>query len=92
MTLAEALEQVELEAGRTYRCRVNDKSVTVSVSTVEDAFLADPIREEDIVVMRDPPFELAEPKPYAIVKARPGGNFMPDIPEIPPDGDAKYAL
>lgn len=86
MTLAEALEQVELEPGRTYQCRVRGMVVELRVAPAgEKTLLSKPLCEEDI--MLDPWCELPQPEWGKTFKAKPGPRLMPDIPEIPRDDE-----
>ena len=80
ISLQEALKQVELRAGETYRCQVNGFQVEVRV-TAEDAEPDSLIPESDI--MLEPWVELPLPPGGIIVKAKPGKLPPPDIPEIP---------
>lgn len=75
MTLSEALEQVELEPGKTYRCSVRGMMVELQVR-------ADELRPCDLVPSDDW-VELPGPKPIARVKA----TYRADVsPMIPADG------
>lgn len=94
MTLAEALESVDLEPGRTYRCQVRGKAVEVRVGSAAEHGGAAPstkrlltkgLCEEDI--MLDAWCELPGPKPEFRVVVRPGGPLRPDRIEFPPEGD-----
>jgi hypothetical protein len=85
MTLAEALAQVDLEAGRTYDCVVNGKRVTVRVVPV--GTLGPSARYDESDVMLDPWCELpSQGKPIPNVKVR-WGKLPVDIPEIPQDDE-----
>ncbi len=80
--LAEALAQVDLEAGRVYRCRVRGRKVEVRVlEDVPAALLPGPLVEADI--MLDPWVEFPLPSGTLHVLARPGA-LPTDIPVIPP--------
>lgn len=93
MTLAEALESVDLEAGRTYRCRVRGLDVVMSVqpgrtsesdlSPAPRKLLTKELSEDDI--MLDAWCELPEPKWTRRVRTTRRERFMPDIPDIPRD-------
>lgn len=95
MTLAEALENVDLEPGQTYRCNARGHIVEVRVSsdaddegttaTARKRLLTKNLCDEDI--MLDAWCELPGPTPKFTVTARPGTRLMPDIPEIPRDED-----
>jgi hypothetical protein len=83
MTLAEALAQVDLEAGRTYDCVVNDKRITVCV--VPAGTIGPSARYDESDVMLDPWCELppqGRRVPAVNVKF---GKLPIDIPEIPQD-------
>jgi hypothetical protein len=91
MTLAEALEQVELEPGRTYQCSVRGMNVMLRVAPVgEKLLLSKPLCEEDI--MLDPWCELPQPRWGTTLKARPGPKLLPDAPQIPHDEDGANDL
>lgn len=82
LTIAEALEQVELEPGRIYSCQVRGHWVELRVLAPGE----DPkslIDESDI--MLDPWVELPPPTPTMRVVGRYGPLPPPDIPEIPTD-------
>jgi len=83
IALVDALAQVELEPGKTYRCQVNGHLVELRVLDGKPAGLAKPYSESD--VMLDPWVELPRPAPSTIVPARPGKPLRFDIPEIPED-------
>jgi hypothetical protein len=77
MTLAEALAQVHLEAGRTYDCEVNGQRVTVRVGIPSSAEPA--ARYDDSDVMIDPWTEF--PVPVGVpIQVRPGAPLLPDAP------------
>ncbi|MCI0357989.1 MAG: hypothetical protein L0211_05875 [Planctomycetaceae bacterium] len=81
MTLAEALSQVELEAGRTYDCVVNGKRVTVRV--VPAGAIAPSARYDESDVMLDPWCELpSQGKVIPNAKVR-WGELPVDIPVMP---------
>ncbi len=86
MPLADALAQVDLEAGRIYRCEVNGRKVEVRV--LEDAaalIRPAPLAENDI--MLDPWIELPLPPATFNGFATPG--ILPfDIPEIPTEEES----
>lgn len=84
MTLAEALEHVELEPGHTYQCHVRGMNVVLRVAPAgEKLLLSKPLCEEDI--MLDAWCELPEPGPKFKVRVKPGKPPLPDIPDIPRD-------
>lgn len=83
MTLAEALANVDLEAGRTYDCVVNGKRVTLQVTAPEANLPAARYDESD--VMLDPWIELpmqGTPIPNPRFQR---GELPLDIPEMPQD-------
>jgi len=85
MTLAEALSQVDLEAGRTYNCFVNGKTVTVKVAT--PSVIAPSARYDESDVMLDPWCELPQQGkeiPNVVVE---WGQLPLDIPEMPADDE-----
>jgi hypothetical protein len=84
-SLAEALNDVELETGRTYRCRVKEFWVELRVLGPATEPPATMIPELDLRL--DAWTELPEPSGGRIVSLRRGPPDLPDIPHIPPDGD-----
>ena len=84
LSLAEALEQVELEPGRIYSCRVKGHWVELRVLEpgVDPKSVVDP---SDI--MLDPWVELPPPTPTIRVLGRYGPLPPPDIPPMPTDGE-----
>jgi hypothetical protein len=85
MTLAEALANVELEAGKTYDCLVNGKHVTVHVTPASRISPAARYDESD--VMLDPWCELpSQGKPIPNVTFR-RGKLPVDIPPMPADDE-----
>ena len=86
VSLAEALEQVDLQAGKTYRCQVKGRIVLVRV--VDDSsLLAGVARLDESDVMLDPWAEFPMPTTGRLLQATPGQMPPPDIPEIPQDED-----
>lgn len=83
-TLAEALAEVDLEAGRVYHCQVKGRRVVVRVLGPAEAPTPSSYDESD--VMLDPWVEFPPPKPVVTVIARPGTLALPDVPYIPRDG------
>jgi hypothetical protein len=81
MPLAEALEQVELEPGNTYRCRVKGRWVEVRVLEAGSPRLAKPFAEADVFL--DPWVELPSPPATGRCRARSGGQMHFDIPSLP---------
>jgi len=85
LSLAEALRQVDLEAGRVYRCHVKDKWVELRVVGPEESSPLSTYHESD--VMLDPWIEFPHPKSGIRLRAKPGTLPLPDVPEIPTDDD-----
>ena len=82
MTLAEALAQVELEAGRTYDCMVKGQRVVVRVG--EPSAVLPAARYDESDVMLDPWTEF--PVQGGIVaEVVIGKHSLPDVPFIPQD-------
>jgi hypothetical protein len=86
LSLVEALAQVDLEAGRVYRCQVNGKSVELRVLDSAGGLPA-PCRYDESDVMLDPWVEFPLPSSTIRVRATPGTMPLPDVPEIPVDDD-----
>ncbi len=81
MPLADALAQVDLEAGRVYRCEVKGRKVEVRVlEEVPASMLPAPLVESDI--MLDPWVEFPLPAGTFKVMAKLGA-LPHDVPEIP---------
>jgi hypothetical protein len=86
LSLVEALSQVDLEAGRTYRCRVKDRMIELRVQEiVPPDLMATQLEESAIRVMLDPWVELPQPSGGKRVRGKPGKLPLPDVPEIPKD-------
>jgi hypothetical protein len=85
--LADALAQVDLEPGRTYRCQVKGRLVEVKMLDTPSALLPDPLVESDI--MLDPWVELPGPEASrgVVVSSRIGEPDLPDPPDIPREGE-----
>jgi hypothetical protein len=82
MTLAEALAEVDLEAGRTYNCEVKGQRITVRVAAGPAAPAA---RYDESDVMLEPWCELP-PQGKLIPNPRIRWGELPlDIPDIPQD-------
>jgi hypothetical protein len=84
LSLVEALGQVDLEAGRIYRCTVKGKRVELRV--LEAGQVLPSARYDESDVMLDPWVELPQPTPLFSVTAEFGPTPLPDVPEIPDDG------
>jgi len=81
MPLADALAQVDLEAGRVYRCEVKGRKVEVRVlEEVSTALLPAALVEAD--VMLDPWVEFPLPSGTFTVLATPGALPL-NVPVIP---------
>ena len=76
IALDQALKDVELESGRTYRCRVGDVDVELRVL---------PAGPLDLTAdaMLDPWVEFPHPEPATLIRVEPGLLQMPDFPLIP---------
>jgi hypothetical protein len=80
MTLAEALEQVDLEPGKTYRCRVRGVTVELKVcpelkpqSSVQARPASEPWELRDCDLKPDDAWvELPAPKPLYTIKLKKG--------------------
>ena len=91
ISLVDALEDVELEAGRTYCCEVRGRQVELRVLPVSPAtpFIASGsaetggLRDEDVRL--DPWCDLPPPRPLSYVVPQEVPNLPFDIPEIPSD-------
>jgi hypothetical protein len=81
MPLAEALEQVDLDAGSVYRCQVKGRWVKVRVFTTEPPGLAKPFVASDVMI--DPWVELPGVSFVRRFPARRGLDFSFDVPNIP---------
>jgi len=68
MTLAEALQNVDLESGRTYQLLVRNQLVQVRVVALDKMSLAMPIDDGDIAP-ENLPFNLPAPTSAKIVRA-----------------------
>ncbi len=88
MTLVEALQNVELEPGRTYQCHVRGMDVEVRVNPAGGKwFLPAPLHPDDI--MLEAWCELPGPRNWVSVSVPPGSEarFLPDPPVLPPEGE-----
>jgi len=85
LTLVEALGQVDLEEGQVYRCQVKGHWVELRVLGPAEVQPSAGYDESD--VMLDPWVEFPLPPPIACIKATYGPMPLPDVPEIPIDGD-----
>ncbi|MDB5352640.1 MAG: hypothetical protein JWN86_3887 [Planctomycetota bacterium] len=85
VSLAEALGQVDLEAGQVYRCHV--QGYLVELRVLEPAPDRPVAGFDESDVMLDPWVKLPRPTPVVRLTARAGRLPEPDIPEIPTDED-----
>ena len=91
ISLVDALEDVELEAGRTYHCEVRGRNVELRVFPMSpdapsediDPASGGGLRPED--VMLDPWCEFPLPPPLSRVIPQSVASLPFDIPEIPLD-------
>jgi hypothetical protein len=83
LTIAEALEQLELEPGRIYSCQVKGHRVELRVLPPDESRKTLLIDEKDI--MLDPWVELPRPTSGIFVRATPGTLPLPDALEFPQD-------
>ena len=86
LSLVEALAQTDLEAGRVYRCGV--KGQLVELRVLGPAAARPVAVYDDSDVMLDPWVELPQPAPLFSVTGEFGLTPLPDVPEIPDDGDS----
>ena len=84
VSLAEALGQVDLEAGQVYRCQVKGRWVELRVL---DPVGGRPSRFDASDVMLDPWVEFPLPAPGITVVGELGPSAPPDVPEIPAGED-----
>lgn len=91
IALADALADVDLEVGQTYRCEVHGRQVELRVrakpvtSTGLSLVTSPGLSEED--VMLDPWCELPSPPVVGVLSSRLVERLPFDIPEIPADED-----
>lgn len=85
LSLIEALGQVDLEAGRVYRCQVKGHWVELRVLGPAEIRPMSVYDESD--VMLDPWVEFPQPTSSIVLHAEPGSLPLPDVPEIPTDED-----
>ena len=87
LSLVEALGQVNLEAGRVYRCQVKGHWVELRVLGPTEVPPVSVYDESD--VMLDPWVEFPRPTSMFSVTGKFGPTPLPDVPEIPDDGDGE---
>ena len=85
LSLVEALGQVHLEAGRVYRCQVKGHWVELRVLGPAEVRPVSVNDESD--VMLDPWVEFPRPTSMLSVTGKFGPTTLPDVPEIPDNGD-----
>ena len=85
MSLADALEEVELEAGQTYCCEVRGRRVELRVLEDQRQPESSGLHPNDI--MLDAWCELPRPTPLSRSVPRAIASHPFDIPEIPTDED-----
>ena len=85
LTLVEALGQVDLEAGRVYRCQV--KGHWVELRVLGPGTIQPSARYDESDVMLDPWVEFPQPTSGIVVRAKLGSLPLPDVPAIPEDED-----
>jgi hypothetical protein len=85
LSLVEALGQVDLEAGRVYRCKVNGQWVELRVLGPSEVRPVSVYDESD--VMLDPWVEFPQPTPVYSVVGEFGPTPLPDPPDISVDED-----
>jgi hypothetical protein len=83
LSIAEALEQVELEPGQVYSCQVKGHWVVLRVWP--PGFDPKSCRIDESDIMLDPWVQLPPPTPTMRVIGRYGPLPPPDIPPMPPD-------
>lgn len=85
ISLEQALQDVDLRPGQTYRCVVRNQIVEVQVlsaitSPEERSSVLDEFKPESLAP-HDAWMELPEPQTLGLVRARPGSPERPDIPD-----------
>jgi hypothetical protein len=85
LSIAEALEQVELEPGHVYSCQV--KGHWVELRVLPPGVDPRSFRIDESDIMLDPWVELPPPTPTMCVVGKYGPPPAPDIPPMPTDGE-----
>jgi hypothetical protein len=85
LSIAEALEQVELEPGRIYSCQV--KGHWVELRVLEPGKDPKPFLIDESDIMLDHWVELPRPKPSFCVEGKFAPPPPPHIPDMPGDED-----
>jgi len=83
ISLVDALQQVDLEAGQRYQCRVGGLRVEVRVEGIAPDIWPAPFDVSDVRI--DPWIDLPAPGPGVPVNVQTGPPLLPDPPEIPTD-------
>jgi hypothetical protein len=83
LSVAEALENVALERGRTYRCQIKDHWIELRVLDRIAEGPASALAESDIIF--EPWTELPAPSGGTLTPSRLAQPEPPDVPEIPSD-------
>jgi hypothetical protein len=89
ISLVDALEDVELQAGQTYRCEVRGHQVELRVlagPAVDHRDTSTALPESDVIL--DAWCELPQPTPIGRVKSRLVASLPIDIPTIPSDEES----
>ena len=86
ISLVDALEDVELEAGQTYRCEVRGQQIDLHVLTAPPAEHRDESTLCERDVMLDAWCELPRPPVIRRVAAKRVEQLPFDIPQIPEEG------
>jgi hypothetical protein len=82
ISLADALQQVHLEAGHVYQCRIGELHVEVRVEAIP-CLLPSSIIESNVVL--DPWTDLPSPQSTRVIDVDSGSPVLPDPPIIPAD-------
>ena len=88
VSLAEALRDVDLQPGQTYRCEVRGHQVELRVLTPSHVQDDAPSGFPDSDVMWEPWLELPEPACQSRGLSRRGAPLLPDVPLIPRDEES----
>jgi hypothetical protein len=86
LSLLEALGQVDLEAGRVYRCHVKGQWVELRVLGPAEVRPVSVYEESD--VMFDPCVEFPRPASAIHLHGKPGSLPLPDVPDLPADEES----
>ena len=83
ISLVDALQHVELEAGRVYECQVGRLREEIRVEEAAPDLLPTPMEASD--VMLDPWTDLLSPQPVTYLNVVAVPTLLPDPPDIPTD-------